>query len=160
MAIDVTSNESIQAGIKAASEVLGVIDFAVNTAGITGPMLPIHELDDEQYYKITRIDMDGCFKFMKYIIQYFRAQEPRFVRHDEGIAWEPVYQRGSLVNLASSIATVCQPLLGAYCEPTMHLSGLWDIDGIGQRITEACRVNRWRKSGRSFDVQISSSGKR
>lgn len=78
-------------------------------------MVPIHELSDAEYSKITKIDMEGCFKFMKYIIQYFRAQEPRLVRHDEGIAWEPVYQRGSLVNLASSIATVCQPLLSAYC---------------------------------------------
>ena len=115
VALDITSNESIQAGIKSAADILGVIDFAVNTAGITGPMTPMHELEDDQYYKITRIDMDGCFKFMKYILQYFRAQEPRFIRHDEGVAWEPVYQRGSLVNLASSIATVCQPLLGAYC---------------------------------------------
>lgn len=31
--IDVTDNESIQAGIKQAAEALGQIDFAVNTAG-------------------------------------------------------------------------------------------------------------------------------
>jgi len=113
--VNITTEESITACICKAVEALGVIDIAVNCAGVTGPMYDVHELPEEEYRKIMTVDLDGCWRFSKAMITYFRAQEPRFVRHDKGVAWEPVYQRGSLVNVASSIGSVAQYKLGAYC---------------------------------------------
>lgn len=115
--VNVTNDASIAACITKAAEILGVIDIAVNTAGVTGPQLEGHVLPETEYRKIFDVDMDGCWRFSKAIIPYFRAQEPRLLRHDVGPAWEPVMQRGSLVNVASSIGSLGQYNLAAYCEP-------------------------------------------
>ncbi len=114
----VTDDDSLNNMIAKAASIYGKIDFAVNTAGVTGPQVEGHLLKDPDWYKVISTDLEGTWRFSKAIITYFRSQEPRLVRHDVGPYWGPVFQRGSLVNIASSLGSEGKAYLAVYCKFT------------------------------------------
>lgn len=118
----VSDDASLNSMIAKAVSIYGTIEYAVNTAGITGPSVEAHELEDADWHKVITIDLEGTWRFSKAIIKFWRTQEPRLVRddHEERPEWEPVVQRGSLVNTASSLGSEGKAFLGVYCECTVR----------------------------------------
>lgn len=57
---DVSSSKECDASISAVVDELGAVDYLVAAAGIelTGPA---HEMDDETWHRVQRVNVDGCF---------------------------------------------------------------------------------------------------
>lgn len=89
-----------------------------------------HLLEDKDWNFILRTDLEGTWRFNKAIIAFWRSQEPRKVRDDsaKGPMWEPVLQRGSLVNVASSLGSEGKAYLAAYWCAATAKSDDWDLD--------------------------------
>jgi len=67
--LDVTSEDSIAAAIKAA----GPIDVLVNNAGITRDGF-FHKMSHEQWGDVIRVNMDSCFNMTRQVIEGMRAR--------------------------------------------------------------------------------------
>jgi hypothetical protein len=81
-------------------------------------------MEDSEYSLVMKIDLEGTWRFSKAIITYWRAREPRVIRDDSsrGTVWQKVEQRGSLVNVASSLGSEGKAYLAVYCELSPHHS--------------------------------------
>ncbi len=121
---NVTDSASLEEMLRVAIDTFGRIDFAVNCAGITGPQVLGHEISEEDFHKIIAVDIEGTWRFSKLMITYWRGLEPRLVRHDQGEFFASVYQRGSLVNVASSLGSEGKSYLAVYCAAKHGVIGL------------------------------------
>lgn len=59
--LDVTSDDSWQAAVLAATNVFGSVDILVNNAGIAGRSAPTWELSVEEWKQVLDIDLTGVF---------------------------------------------------------------------------------------------------
>jgi NAD(P)-dependent dehydrogenase (short-subunit alcohol dehydrogenase family) len=121
---NVADSASLEAMLQVAVDTFGRIDFAVNCAGVTGAQALVHEISEADFKEIITVDLEGTWRFSKLMITYWRSLEPRLVRHDEGEHFGAVYQRGSLVNVASSLGSEGKEYLGVYCAAKHGVIGL------------------------------------
>ena len=121
VACDVTSAEQITAAVAATTSKFGGLDILVNNAGIelVGPLL---ETDDDDFRKLTDIDLTGVFLGMKYAL-------PALLE-----------TRGNIVNMASVAGTGGTPLLGAYAASKAGVIQLTRVAGVELR-DHGIRVN-------------------
>ena len=68
VATDTSSSESVRAAVAAAVEHYGRIDVVFNNAGIAGAQQPLHEMDDENWRRVSGINGDGVFWVLKHTI--------------------------------------------------------------------------------------------
>ncbi|UZJ53636.1 hypothetical protein CBS101457_002956 [Exobasidium rhododendri] len=124
--VDVTSDASLSSLVQQVVALHGRIDFAISTAGITGPTVEGHMLQDSDYHAIMRVDLKGAWRVAKAMIIQFRKQEPRVLRDDShrGPSWKPVLQRGSLTIVSSSLGSEGKSHLAAYCAAKHGVIGL------------------------------------
>lgn len=66
---DVSRTADVQAMIEAAERRFGRIDILCNNAGISGPFLPLHEQEEEDFDRVIAINLRGVFLGMKYGIR-------------------------------------------------------------------------------------------
>ena len=59
--LDVTSDDSWQAAVLAATNLFGAVDILVNNAGIAGRSAPTWELSVEEWRQVIDIDLTGVF---------------------------------------------------------------------------------------------------
>src|SRR6185312_16721375 len=59
--VDITSENSVAAAAKAASEALGKVDILVNNAGITGSNKKTSEYDPAEWRRVIDVDLTGAF---------------------------------------------------------------------------------------------------
>jgi 3-oxoacyl-[acyl-carrier protein] reductase len=95
--VDVSSDGSIQGGLKNALGELGKIDILVNNAGIAGPTMPVVDYPIEQWERVIRVDLTGPFLCC-------RAVVPHMVKA----------KYGRIVNIASIAGKEGNPNAAAY----------------------------------------------
>jgi NAD(P)-dependent dehydrogenase (short-subunit alcohol dehydrogenase family) len=71
---DVARAEDVKAAVDRAVEAFGRIDFAFNNAGIEQPITAAADLTEEQWDRITRVNLRGVFLCLKYEIPLMLKQ--------------------------------------------------------------------------------------
>lgn len=66
-AVDVTNNEQILAATEQLKQRYGKVDFLINSAGLTGPTMPLAEYDIEKWQYIIDVNLVGSFKVCRAI---------------------------------------------------------------------------------------------
>jgi len=67
---DAGSRGQIETMVKQAAEMLGGIDTLVNNAGITGPTVPVRDLDPDAWEKVLQVNLTGTFNVTRLCIPY------------------------------------------------------------------------------------------
>ena len=122
---DVSKEKQVEAAIATAVDSFGSLDILCNNAGISRLKL-ITEMTEAEWDMILGINLKGVFFNCKHAI-------PQMVRQGSGV----------IVNVASELAIMAQPLYGAYCASkggilalTRSLALEWVDKGI--RINAIC----------------------
>lgn len=69
--VDVSNEDEVKAMINKGIEHFGRIDILINNAGITGPVVKVHEISPEHFRKTIDINLMGPFYGTKHIIPHF-----------------------------------------------------------------------------------------
>lgn len=96
LVVDISNEESVQAGVAAATETLGGIDALINAAGILRSA-HTHEQPVEDFNKIIAINLTGTFLMIKESL-------PQLLASDKGV----------IVNFTSTSAFFAHPYMSAY----------------------------------------------
>ncbi|MGW4242003.1 SDR family NAD(P)-dependent oxidoreductase [Nocardia sp. NPDC004722] len=96
VAIDISNEESVQAGVAAAVETLGGIDALINAAGILRSA-HTHEMPLADFSKIITVNLTGTFLMIKEAL-------PQLLASDKGV----------IVNFTSTSAFFAHPYMSAY----------------------------------------------
>lgn len=99
--LDVASEKSWEAGVKAALERYGGFDILVNNAGIE-IVKPIMETSFEDWRNLHSVNLDGVFLGLKFAVE---AMMPG----------GPAGRGGSIVNMSSIAGLIGFPFMSAYC---------------------------------------------
>lgn len=94
--IDITDNDSVEAGTKAAMDALGGIDVLVNNAG-TGAHGILEAFTPEQLLKLYDVNVVGTHRLIRAVLPTFRAQ-----------------QSGLILNVSSLLGRLSLPFYGPY----------------------------------------------
>jgi 3-oxoacyl-[acyl-carrier protein] reductase len=65
--VDVTDNAQIAAATAQVKKRFGKIDFLINSAGLTGPTMPLSQYDIDQWQHIINVNLVGSFKVCRAI---------------------------------------------------------------------------------------------
>jgi NAD(P)-dependent dehydrogenase (short-subunit alcohol dehydrogenase family) len=74
---DVSDPNSVRALFAEAHRVFGRIDVLFNNAGISGPAVPIDELDWETWKAVVDVNLNGAFLCAREAVRLMKAQDPR-----------------------------------------------------------------------------------
>ncbi|MBD3642151.1 MAG: glucose 1-dehydrogenase [Marinobacter sp.] len=94
---DVGDEDSVKAAINGAADKFGHIDVLVNNAGIAGPNKPTHELTEEEWDLVQKVNVKGVFFCTKHVIPHMKKAG-----------------RGSIINLSSIYGLVSAPDVPPY----------------------------------------------
>jgi NAD(P)-dependent dehydrogenase (short-subunit alcohol dehydrogenase family) len=86
---DVASMESVNAAIAFTMDKFKSLDVALNNAGVAGEAEPIHEISEENWNRVIRINLTGVFNCLK--------QELKIMLN---------YKKGVIINMASILGKV------------------------------------------------------
>lgn len=101
---DVSKSEDVQAAIDVIRQEEGRIDYLVNSAGVLSYGTVI-DIDEDEWDRVMGVNVKGAFLCAKYAI--------------------PIMPENSvIVNVASVLSFVAQPLVAAYCSSKAALLGL------------------------------------
>jgi NAD(P)-dependent dehydrogenase (short-subunit alcohol dehydrogenase family) len=122
---NVTSEASVETLVAEIVDTFGRIDCAVNNAGMTGAMGPLHRLPLEEFRRVLDLNLIGVFLSMKYEIPAMQSAG------------------GAIVNMASGAGLIAAPALSAYCASKHAVLGLtktaaMENAGAGIRINAIC----------------------
>jgi NAD(P)-dependent dehydrogenase (short-subunit alcohol dehydrogenase family) len=101
---DITADATIAAIVKAAGS---KIDGLANVAGIMDNMTPVHEVSDDVWQRVFRINVEGTMKLMRAVVPSMLAQA-----------------NGSIVNIASEAALRGSAAGAAYTASKHAVAGL------------------------------------
>lgn len=87
--VDVTESSSVEAAMRVTVEEFGRLDILVNNAGIGANMKDVSELSDEEWHKVTGVNLDGVFYCQRAALKYMKASKS-----------------GSIINMASILGQV------------------------------------------------------
>ncbi|MBW2401532.1 MAG: SDR family oxidoreductase, partial [Deltaproteobacteria bacterium] len=88
---NVTSEASVEALVAETVGAFGRLDCAVNNAGMTGVMGPLHQLPLKEFQRVLDLNLTGVFLSMKYEIPAMQSAG------------------GAIVNMASGAALIAAP---------------------------------------------------
>jgi NAD(P)-dependent dehydrogenase (short-subunit alcohol dehydrogenase family) len=103
---NVTSEASVETLVAEIVDTFGRIDCAVNNAGMTGAMGPLHRLPLEEFRRVLELNLIGVFLSIKYEIPAMQSAG------------------GAIVNMASGAGLIAAPALSAYCASKHAVLGL------------------------------------
>ncbi|KAB2574551.1 Short-chain dehydrogenase/reductase SDR [Lasiodiplodia theobromae] len=134
--MDVSQEEAVESGVAQAVAKFGRIDFAVNSAGVTGTVGGSPDVSLEAWNKHLSINLTGVWLSQRAEIRQMLKQEPRGER----------YGRGSVVNVSSVHGFASSPsyiAAGAYTSAKHAVVGLTRTEATlyaskGIRINAIC----------------------
>ncbi|EOD48442.1 Short-chain dehydrogenase/reductase SDR [Neofusicoccum parvum] len=134
--VDVSNEESVEAGVSQTVSRFGRIDFAVNCAGVTGTLGGSPDVTLEQWNKHLSVNLTGVWLCQRAEIRQMLQQEPRGER----------YGRGSIINVSSVHGFASSPsyvAAGAYVSAKHAVVGLTRTEATlygskGIRINAIC----------------------
>lgn len=109
---DVTNEQAVADLIAQAVAQHGRIDFAVNSAGISGQMTPMADYPTEMFQRVMDVNVAGVWYCMQQQIKQMLRQEAG----EDG--------RGAIVNIASVAGVIGAPRLSAYAASKFAVVGL------------------------------------
>jgi NAD(P)-dependent dehydrogenase (short-subunit alcohol dehydrogenase family) len=109
---DVALEETAEKTARAIEERYGVLDVAVNNAGIAQPHNRLHEMDSALAEKVVAVDLMGVFYAMKHQIPLMLAQVEKSGR------------QSVMLNVASAAGLMGSPMLAAYSAAKHGVVGL------------------------------------
>jgi NAD(P)-dependent dehydrogenase (short-subunit alcohol dehydrogenase family) len=89
--VDVTDADAVDAMVDAVLRQAGGLDVAVNNAGVTVPVLPVADVPDDDWRRVTSVNLDGVFHCLR--------AEARAMRVRGG---------GSIINMSSVLGRVAR----------------------------------------------------
>lgn len=122
--LDVTSDDSVNAGVAQAIAQLGGLDVVVNNAGV-GTLGMIEHFTSEDYKKLFDVNVVGVQRVNRAALPHFRAQGS-----------------GLLLHISSLLGRVCMPFYGPYNATKWALEAMSDnyrveLSGFG---VDSCLV--------------------
>jgi 3-oxoacyl-[acyl-carrier protein] reductase len=69
---DISQIDSVNAALAGTEETLGPVDILVNSAGIAGPNMPLHDYPDADWAQIIGVNLTGTFNTNKAVIPGMR----------------------------------------------------------------------------------------
>lgn len=106
-ALDVSDQTAVAAATKASLEALGKIDVLVNSAGITGATVPVHEFPLDSWKRVIDINLNGLFYCCREVVPHMLAAG-----------------YGRIVNVASVAGKEGNPNASAYSASKAGVIGL------------------------------------
>jgi NAD(P)-dependent dehydrogenase (short-subunit alcohol dehydrogenase family) len=103
---DVRSAEGVARAVAEAVAAFGGLDIVVNNAGILGPILPIAEYGEEEFFRVIDIDLMGTYRVTHAAIPHLQAQGS-----------------GRIVNIASISGKEGNPMMAAYASAKAGVVG-------------------------------------
>jgi NAD(P)-dependent dehydrogenase (short-subunit alcohol dehydrogenase family) len=123
---DVSDAVSVRRAFDAAEERLGTVDVLVNNAGIY-PTSPVFEMDEREWRRVIDVNLSGPFLCCREAVRRLAAKEVE----------------GSIVNVASTAATVARPGVAHYSASKAGLVQLTrvlalEVASLGIRVNALC----------------------
>lgn len=104
---DVRLPEEVDRAVARVAEEFGGIDIAVNNAGVLGPILPLVDYAEEEFFRVIDIDLLGTYRVSRAVLPHMLSQ-----------------QRGRIVNIASISGKEGNPMMCAYASAKAGVVGL------------------------------------
>ncbi|MBW2271918.1 MAG: glucose 1-dehydrogenase [Deltaproteobacteria bacterium] len=120
---DVSDEDAVSGLVAYSVEAFGRLDCALNNAGMTGPMAPLHEMDLAQWRRTLDVNLTGVFLCMKHEIPLMQQQGA-----------------GAIVNMASGSGLIATPALAAYCASKHGVLGITKTAAVENAAT-GVRIN-------------------
>lgn len=125
VAMDVTDDASVAAGVRAAAGRLGGLDTLVNSAGVFR-FRALEEISTAEWDRIIDVNLRGTFLVMREAMPHLKAS-----------------RQGRVVNIASDAGKKGFALLGAYCASKFGVVGLTqaaaaEVAPAGVRVNAVC----------------------
>jgi 3-oxoacyl-[acyl-carrier protein] reductase len=76
---DVSNKNAVEHMIRLTLEKYGKIDILVNNAGISGPMVPVQDLREEDWDQVINVDLKGTFLCSQAVIPHMRKRGGKIV---------------------------------------------------------------------------------
>jgi len=94
---DISRPKDVEEAVDRAQSHFGRIDILMNNAAVTGPVKPLHEVDEGDWDICMDINLKGSFLFSKAVI-------PHMIRQ----------KGGKIINVTSGLGVMAMPLFGGY----------------------------------------------
>lgn len=107
IACDVSRSEAVKAAIERTVEAFGRLDFAFNNAGVEQPVKPLVEVSEDEWDRLTAVNLRGVFLCMKHELAAMLRQ-----------------RGGVIVNTSSGAGVKGFAGQGAYCASKFGVIGL------------------------------------
>lgn len=107
IACDVSRSEAVKAAIERTVEAFGRLDFAFNNAGVEQPVKPLVEVSEDEWERLTAVNLRGVFLCMKHELAAMLRQGG-----------------GVIVNTSSGAGVKGFAGQGAYCASKFGVIGL------------------------------------
>lgn len=123
---DVSDEAQVEALFSRAHETHGRVDVLFNNAGISGPILPVTEMDSTLWDECVAINLRGAMLCMKYAGRIMQAQKS-----------------GSIINVSSLMGLKGYPMRSAYSATKFALIGMTEavaheLGPNGVRVNALC----------------------
>jgi NAD(P)-dependent dehydrogenase (short-subunit alcohol dehydrogenase family) len=122
-AVDVSDEGQVAALIGDCVDRYGRLDCAINNAGISGPMGPLHEIDLCDWSRTLATNLTGVFLCMKHELPAMLAR-----------------RSGAIVNMASGAGLIATPGMSAYCASKHAILGITKTAAV-ENARSGVRVN-------------------
>ncbi len=122
-AVDVSDEGQVAALIGDCVDRYGRLDCAINNAGISGPMGPLHEIDLCDWSRTLATNLTGVFLCMKHELPAMQAR-----------------RSGAIVNMASGAGLIATPGMSAYCASKHAILGITKTAAV-ENARSGVRVN-------------------
>ena len=107
MQVDVTNHDAVTEATRKTRNALGTIDILVNSAGITGATVPVHEFPIDSWLQVLDVNLNGTFYCCREIVPVMIAQG-----------------YGRIINVASVAGKEGNPNASAYSASKAAVIGL------------------------------------
>ncbi len=103
---DVSNKNAVEHMVRLTLEKYGKIDILVNNAGISGPMVPVQNLSEDDWDRVINVDLKGTFLCSQAVIPHMLENE-----------------YGKIVNIASIAGKEGNANMTAYCAAKSGIIG-------------------------------------